>query len=229
MRRLILLFLAASTLPAMAHDLWIERDGALHTLAYGHERSGHDGQRRLAYSPEMVRQARCYDAAGRELAAERGNVYPVTLKGDCALSWFLISSGYWSKTPYGTKNLPKHQASAVIDSWRSVESVKRLDRWSEVLARPLGAELELTPLADPLKLKRGNKLRLRAWIAGRPAAGVVVAYFGKPRGISDAEGYLNISLRQPGFQLIQASIERRIDDPDADREILTSSLQFELK
>ena len=229
MRRLIPLLLAACALPAQAHDLWIERHGALHTLAYGHERSGHEGERTLVYAPEMVRQARCYDAAGRELAAELGTTYPATLKGDCALSWFLVSSGYWSKTPYGTRNLPKHQAGVTIDSWRSVEGVKRLDRWSDTMARPLGTELELTPLADPLKLKRGDKLRLRVWFQGKPAAGVAVAYFGKPRGITDADGYVNVTLRQPGFQLIQGSIERRIDDPGADREILASSLQFELK
>lgn len=221
----ILLVCSSAT---QAHDLWIERAGPVHTLAYGHERSGHEGAKALEYKPEMVKQATCFAVDGREIDAERGHTYPVALRGDCAASGFHVSSGYWSKTPYGTKNLPKAEAGAVLDSWLSVENVKRIDRWGSGLGRPLSRHLELVPEGNPLKLKAGDKLRLTTWFQGKPAAGVTVAYFGKPRGESDAQGRINIRLQNPGFQLIQASLELPLNDGKADRIVHTGSLQFEL-
>ncbi len=225
----LLLFLACFPIPATSHDLWIDRNGPLHTLAYGHERSGHEGAKRLEYKPENVQQVHCFETSGQEIRAEQGKQYPVSLKGDCAASWFLLSSGYWSKTPYGTKNLPKNEAGAVIDSWRSVEAVKRMDRWGAALASPMTQELELAPLDNPLTLKAGDKLRLRAYFQGKPAANVTVAYFGRPRGVSGADGAVNIRLTEPGFQLVQASLELPLNDGKADKTIRTSSLQFDLK
>ncbi|HNA82435.1 MAG TPA: DUF4198 domain-containing protein [Thiobacillaceae bacterium] len=225
----LLLVLGLIASPLLAHELWIERDTLSQTLVYGHERSGHEGAQRLEYKPESVKDGECFGNNGQTLRAELGKTYPVTLKGDCAASWFLISTGYWSKTPYGTKNLPKGEAGAVMDSWLSVEAVKRIDRWGEPLARPLTRELELAPIDNPLTLKPGDKLRLRAYFQGKPAANVTVAYFGKPRGVTGADGGINIRLAEPGFQLVQGSLERPLDDGRADKAIHATTLQFELK
>ncbi len=213
---------------ASAHDLWIERDGPKHTLVYGHERSGHEGAKSIEYRPESVKQATCLNGSGQDIKASRTTNFPVTLHGDCAATWFLMSSGYWSKTPYGTKNVAKNEASAVMDSWLSVEAVKRIDQWGAGLARAQTQALELTPMDNPLKLKPGDKLRLRAWYQGKPTPGVTVAYFGKPRGITDAEGHVNIRLANPGFQLIQASLEYPLNDGRADKTIHSSSLHFDI-
>jgi nickel transport protein len=226
--------LCLSLFPALAssHDLWIDRSGPLHTLAYGHERSGHDGVKQLEYKPETVKQAICFNSAGQEQRTEQVRNYPATMKSDCAASWFLLSSGYWSKTPYGTKNLPKGEAGAVIDSWLSVESIKRIDRWSEALVTPLTKELELVALDNPATLKNGAKLHLRAYFQSKPAANVTVAYFGKPRGVTGTDGTMNIRLNEAGFQLIQASLELPIigaNASKADKTIHSSALQFELK
>lgn len=224
----LLIFLILASLSVHAHDLWVERDAAGFTLQYGHERSGHTGADVLEYAPEQVREALCYDTAGRPLKARVSRTWPVRLQADCAVSLFVFSTGYWSKTPYGTKNLPKTEAGAVFDSRLSVESVKRIDAWGEALTRPLSQELELVPLDNPLRLKTGDKLHLMVTRAGRPAAGVTVAYFGQPRGVSDKDGRINIALRRSGFQLIQASLETPLADGKADRRIDTAALQFEL-
>lgn len=221
---LLLLYAA----PTLAHDLWVERRGNQYLLQYGHGRSAHEGAKRLKYQPEQVKDAACFTGAGKEVRAEAGQVYPVTLSGDCAASWFLTSSGYWSKTAYGTKNLPKSEAGAVIDSWLSVKSVKRIDSWGEGLAKPLGRELEIVPLADPLKLKTGDKLRLAVHLKGQPIAGVTVAYFGQPRGVTGNDGQVSVRPRNPGFQLIQASLETALNDGKADKLIQSTALQFEL-
>ncbi len=224
--RLLLLCL----LPTLAcgHELWIERSGPLHSLAYGHDGAGHNGVKRLEYRPDSLKQALCYNTSGQPQSAQRGQGYPVTLTGDCATSWFLLSSGYWSKTPYGSTNLPKTEAGAVIDSWLSLEAVKRIDRWGAALAQPLSQELELVCADNPLTLKSGDKLRLFAYYQGKPAAGVTVAYFGKPRGVTGPDGALNIRLTRPGLQRVEASLERPLNDGKADKALHTSALQFEI-
>lgn len=223
---LVLLYLASLT--ALAHDLWVERDTSGLILHYGHEHSGHGGTKKLEYRPAQVKEALCYNADGRPLMARVSSTWPVRLQAECAVSLFVFSSGYWSKTPYGTKNLSKTAAGTVIDSWLSVESVKRVDAWGEALTRPLTQGLELVPLENPLRLKPGDKLRLAVFQAGRPATGVTVAYFGQPRGVTDKDGRVNIALRRLGFQLIQASLETPLDGDLADRRVETAALQFEL-
>ncbi len=223
----VLVFLLSCAVPALAHDLWVERQGNSRVLQYGHERSGHEGASRLSYRPEQVLDATCFSPAGEKIHAEMEHTYPVTLRGDCAATWFLTSSGYWSKTPYGAKNLPKGQVGVVIDSWLSMESVKRLDSWATGLAKPLTTSLEIVPLADPFKLRAGDKLRLTVFLEGRPAAGVTVAYFGHPRGITDDHGRINVRLQNAGFQLIQASLQMPLNDGKADKLIQSATLQFE--
>lgn len=224
---IVILLYAAS---GGAHDLWIERAGARHTLAYGHEGSAHAGPERLDYRPEHVKQAICVDSQGAPLeAGVQLDRFPAMLTGDCAASLFLVSTGYWSKTPYGTKNFAKDAAGgAVLDSWLSFESVKRIDRWGAGLAKPLGQGLELVPLGNPLALKPGAKLRVLASLDGKPVAGVTVAYFGKPRGVSDGSGVVNVRLQQAGLQLIQASLDSPLQDGKADRLVRAATLQFEL-
>jgi nickel transport protein len=211
-----------------AHDLWIERDGNRQTLAYGHERSPHDGAKNLEYGPASVKDATCFDGAGKAVKATFAPGYPASLQGECAASLFQVSSGYWSKTPYGTKNIAKTEAGAVLDSWLSLESVKRIDRWGPGLARPLGETLEIVPLDNPLGLRVGDKLRLRVYLDKQPLAGATVAYFGKPRGVSGSDGGVNIRLANPGFQLIQASLETPVRDARADKIIHAAGLHFEL-
>lgn len=227
--QILLLPLLVQVTATWGHDLWIERAADLHTLAYGHERSGHDGAGKLEYKADSVREALCFDSAGKETRADRTLAYPATLRGDCAASWFLVSSGYWSKTPRGTRNLPRTEAGPSLDSWLSIESVKRVDRWSAGLAKPLSPALELAPQTDPANLKAGDKLTVRAFFQGKPAADVTVAYFGKPRGITDADGRVNVRLANPGFQLLQASLTLPLADARADKVIHGTNLQFEIR
>jgi len=229
----LLFLLSLFSVSSWGHDLWIERQvesgGVSHCLFYGHEGTAHAGAKRLEYKPENLKKAICFNVFGQAQAAEQGRTYPVKLKGDCAATWFLLSSGYWSKTPYGTRNLPKNEAGAVIASWLSLESVKRVERWGGAFSRPLTQELELVPLENPLPLKHGEKLQLQAYLLGKPMAGVTVAYFGKPRGTTGADGRINIRLNQTGLQLIQASLEQQLDDVRADKVIRATTLQFEIQ
>jgi nickel transport protein len=115
-----------------------------------------------------------------------------------------------------------------VKSWLSHDSVKRIDRWAKPLAKPLAAGLELIPLEDPLRLRKGKKLHLRVTFDGSPVEDADVAYDGRPRGRPGPDGAINIRLRHGGFQAIQASVTRAIASDKADEVIHSTHLNFEL-
>jgi nickel transport protein len=213
---------------ARAHDLWLEKESGGFGLYYGHQRSAHEGAEFVEYKPEWVQQALCFDGAATETAFESHSSYPYRMRGQCAAAFVLTSSGYWTKTPYGTENVPRTEARMPLRSWLSYESVKRLDQWNEALAKPLAPGLEITPREDPLILRKGKKLRLRVTFDGQPVEGAVVAYDGKPRGRTGPDGGINIRVRRGGFQVIQASLDRPDASNKADEVIYSTNLNFEL-
>jgi nickel transport protein len=228
MRSLLLVAVIALAGYAQAHDLWLEREDGSFGLYYGHKHSRHQGATFIEYPVEWVRSARCLDAAGASIRFQSEEAYPYRMRGDCAAAHVSISSGYWTKTPYGTQNVPRDQARMPLDSWLSHDSVKRIDRWTEPLAQPLGEGLELTPLEDLLGLRKGEKLRLLVSFEGEPLQDAVVSYDGKPRGRPGPDGRINIRVKHGGFQVIQASFTRSIASEKADRVIYSTNLVFEL-
>jgi len=214
--------------PALAHDLWLEREGAAFTLYQGHRHSAHAGAEVVPYPAEAVREVMCLDAAGRASRPALRLHVPLRIEAACAVLRLSFSTGYWSKTAWETVNRPKSEVAGAIDSWLAEETIQRIEAWTPAAARAWGDALSLTPLADPLVLKLGDKLALRVSRAGRPLAGVAVAYQGSTRGVTDAEGVIRIRLRQDGVQSIQASVVTPLNDGRADRRIETATLQFEL-
>lgn len=220
------LFLAAR--PALAHDLWLEREAQGWTLYQGHRHSAHTGAEIVPYPADFVRSVLCLDVTGRAKPLPiDAKTTPWRSKTDCALLRIEVSSGFWSKTPWETKNVPKTQAPGAIRSWRSEESLKRLLRWFEAAANPLGHGLEITPLADPLRLTSNEKLTVRITLDGRPLANAPVALNGETRGTSDGDGRINLRLRRAGLQSIATSHETPLDDGQADWLVRGATLQFE--
>jgi nickel transport protein len=226
-RGLILLLILASP-AAAAHDLWVEVVAGDFVLHRGHHSdSDHAGAESLPYPPEFVREALCLALDGTVQARPVGG-QPQRVEGPCVAVALLASSGFWSRTPLGTRNLDKREAVQATRTWESVESLKHIAAWSPRLREPLGAGLELLPLADPLGLDRGDKLRLRVVLDGAPLAGATVAYSGDPRAVSDDQGRANVRLRRSGLQQIQASVTLPGDGVRADERVLATTLSFEL-
>ena len=223
------LWLLLTLTNATAHDLWLEQGDRRLTLYQGHRHSSHAGAETIAYSKHFVTAARCVDAHGKKKNLTALTTVPWSASGECAAQLLEVSSGYWSKTPWETRNVPKTEASGALKSWLSRDNLKRLERWSPVFAQPLGDGLEILPTVDPFTLKPGDKLVVRVVQEGRPVAGAAVAYHGDPRGETDAEGRVAIRLRHGGIQLISTSVERPLKDGKADMEILAATLQFEIK
>lgn len=225
------LVIIATPAAVTAHDMWLEETPTGTTLycghKYGHTHSQRQGAELVEYPADIVVRADCFDTDGEGSSPVLSDTSPVTIGGSCAVVFVLTSTGIWTKTPYGTKNIPKTEADNAIKSWASFESVKRIDVWGEALSHPLTKDLEITPVENPLVLQEGKKMRLLVTFEGRPVAGAAVGYDGEPRGVTDKDGRINIKIRHGGFQLIQASLHRPIDSPEADEIIHTTNLNFE--
>lgn len=221
-----LLFLLYAELVS-AHDLWLEPISPDTTVVrYGHSGVTHQGERYLAYTANSVKEARCFiNETIHNLSLSTST--PVQTAQNCDAHWVVFSTGFWSKTPQGTVNQAKNQLPAVYQSWFSQETVKQISRWTPTLARPLTQDFELVVEENPLLLQVGDKLRLRVFDQGRPVAGLTVAYFGEPRGITDEQGRINIRIQQSGLQLVQASkTEPYRDQTQADQLIQTTALEI---
>ena len=222
--------LLAAPTTSRAHDLWLEPGPGGLTVQYGHHPQlvSHGGETRIAYAPAIVKSALCVDAGGSQRPAKFSSTYPVRVEGDCAVAYVLTSSGYWTKTTAGTKNLKKTEATAPLSAWQSFESVKHVAAWSDAAAKPLGVPLEIVPADNPLALHDGDKLTVRVLANGQPVPDAVVSYDGKPRGETDSVGAVNVRVRHGGLQLIQATVRSPHTGPEADEVVHTTALTFAL-
>ena len=140
-----------------------------------------------------------------------------------------VSSGCWTKTPNGTVNLPRNNAETPLSSWLSLEGIKFIGAWLPGLVQPLGEDLEITPLGNPLILKKGQKLEILVTLGKQPVEGAVVTYAGKPRGATGRDGKINIRLKTTGRQGIAATYRIDQTTPEFDKVIHTATLDFHLE
>ncbi|KAB2843378.1 MAG: DUF4198 domain-containing protein, partial [Burkholderiales bacterium] len=202
--------------------------GGAYALYQGHRQGAQSAEERLPYAPEFVKRAACADGRGATKSLERPAAYPARFAGDCAALLVLTSSGHWTKTAWETMNRPKAGLAPVLKSWRAEDTVKRLDRWNAAFAHPLSQDLEICPLQDPFGLRPEDKLRLRVTQAGRPRAGLPVAYDGATRGLTSDDGTIVLKIRHRGMQVIATSLETPLHDGEADTLLQATTLQFEL-
>jgi nickel transport protein len=210
-----------------AHDFWVDRSGQGFLLVFGH------GDQRAEFDPSKVKTVKAFGPGGGEIEVRREK------KGNGLLlqpveppSWIFaeIDNGYWSKTIYGWRNLPKRKASRVVEAVHSFYYTKALLTWSDALKSPVtSAQLDVVLLKNPFELKAGDSLPFKVFYRGKPIAGVEVE--GRDHEIvstTDKDGMARVQIIR-GHQLISLSHKEPVkDDPDADYLSFTATLSFEV-
>ena len=216
--------IAATT--ASAHDYWIEKKGDGYAAVYGHR------DQRLEYDPASLKKVSVYNAAGKtvdfkkEIQSRSIFIKPV---GNACLILADLESGYWTKTIYGLKNLPKRKASRPIESYRAYHFSKSIVSTGAAAIKPVeGLKLDIVPTRQPLEMKVGDTLQLKVLFDGKPYAGASMEGDHEKVGLTDRDGLVKVTLRK-GRQIY--TIERRDplkNDPDADFISFTTTLTFEV-
>jgi nickel transport protein len=221
----LLVIMLPSTL--WAHDFWIEKKGGEFMIVFGH------GTQRLEFEPSKVKAAKAFDLQGKEIGVNKEKKgMGILLKTEEPPSLFFveIDDGYWSKTIYGWKNLPKRKASRVVESIRSFYYSKALLSWSEAVQKPvIDAKLDILPLENPFELKGGNVLPIQVLYQGKPIPGLEIEAGDHQKiATTDKEGVARLKLSK-GHQVLSVNYKETIkNDPDADSLSITSTLAFEV-
>jgi cobalt/nickel transport system permease protein len=214
--------------PVSAHDFLIEQKGQEILLLYGH------GAQAMEFESAKVAKLKAVDAQGRELSVQkeqRDKSLALKVGGQPAAVMAEIDNGYWSKTIYGWKELPKRKASRVVEAIRSLYFTSMLLSWNPAIQDASGgARLEILPMADPFAMKPGDQLSVKVLGSGKPLPGIeVVGFDHAKRGITNKDGVIQVPVIA-GLNLVTVEYKEKIkDDPDADALSMTATLTFEVK
>lgn len=212
----------------LAHDFWIEQTGNEYVLVFGH------GSNREDYPPEKIKGVRAFDGMGKGIAIQqekRGKGILLTPAETPALLAVEIDSGYWSKTIYGWKNLPKRKAVRVVEGIRTFHYTKALLSRGAATLRPMEEfALDIVPLADPFSVREGDTLAIQVFLYGKPLPDIEVTGNNHQQvAATDREGTGRITLAK-GRQLLSVTHkEARKGDPDADFTSFTVTVTFEVR
>jgi nickel transport protein len=209
-----------------AHDYWIEKRAGGYAAVYGH------GEQRLDYDPAALKDITVFDAAGNSLAFQKeiqANAIIIRPSAEACLILADLESGYWSKTIYGLKNLPKRKATRPLESFKARHYSKSIVAAGETALQPVASlKLDIVPLADPLALQPGSPLQLQLLFDGKPESGLAVEGDHEIAGVTGQDGLATVILKGGRQIYTVKKREPLANDPDADYIETTTTLTFEV-
>ena len=192
-------------MPLWAHDAWADRVILIHF--------GEPGEALDAYQPDQIRDLSAITADGQPLAVSGKPVGEQAIvvdspTGEPAAVFFTMALPHYIITADDWKKASKEDALKAAKSWTGSYTVTSIFAWQPSLAQSRNRHVELVPLVDPLSVRPGGKLALRAYRDGKPVAGLTVGGHedNSPKYVSDTEGNLAVPLTT-GRQIILGSID----------------------
>ena len=230
---LVPMMLLVGGISAEAHDYWIEKSEKGFHVYGGHLGGGH-GQAMTfkdPIDPSVVRSARIMDPDGSWKMVKpegekdgKGVILPgagIAVSVDC-------SGGFFTVTPDGEVNLPKHLVKQAVKSWESKEWIKYIEISRVLASRPLGDEIEVVLISDLRTAAIGGKIKILVLFRGQPVLKALVAYRGHPIGETDEKGEIRVRLREKGLQVISVGWKQPRKGPEADEMVMKTTLVFEV-
>ncbi|RSZ42499.1 MULTISPECIES: DUF4198 domain-containing protein [unclassified Variovorax] len=218
--------------PAGAHGVWVAQRAGELAVVLG------EGALDEAYEPAQVREAKAFTAngapSGVKLQPRERNVVVVP-EADAAVLSVAVEDGFWSQGADG--KWVSGSRAKVPDARRAGYYMKFGTTLLKPVAMPfapLGLDLEIVPLIDPSKLRRGQLLPVRVLSRGQPVAGAAVIgdFIGNtagPRVKTDKAGRASIVVGSSGLNVVAVSLNRpRSDRREADEDGLEATLAFTL-
>lgn len=210
-----IIIIQALTFSLFAHDMWIDNSFEVY---YGHmDKKDSHGDEKIVAQEDILKTSCSMDSNIRSIEKPKNGCDAILVK---------LNKVYYTKTPYGTFKQSKDEVKMPINSFLSVESVKRVYNDNGVMPFESGLELVLTNKLSDIRV--GDKARLQVSFNAKPQAGVAVAYGNRVIGASDENGYVNIRIREAGLQNIKASYTLEGDGVKCDEIIYSTTLNIEV-
>ncbi|MCX7828563.1 MAG: DUF4198 domain-containing protein [Thermanaerothrix sp.] len=218
----LLAITVAMTVPsiASAHGVWIGEQQSKMTIILG------EGAANDAYDPSKVKWVRAYgDGAGQvPVEIQRLQDHVVITKAPGAqIITLAFDHGYWSQDSSGKwHNKPKSQINNPVGS--GMKALKFSTSYVDPSASPAvmpDLDLQVVPSVNPLSLKKGDSLKVRVLLHGKPVKGASLY----PDFIGDVDmsvktdddGYAIIRVPSAGLNVIGSKVN--VENPDkSDRD-----------
>ncbi len=210
---------------ARAHDLWLEPQGGVLVLRYGH-RGGEVLDLDAGQGQGRPVPRRGGAAPATSAAAPTAGPKELRTPSRCDAASAFLDGGFWSLTPDGERNLPRNAVPDAVRSWQSRQFAKWIDVRSPAAGSPLGAELEIVPVSDLSRVRQGDKATFRVLWQGKPVAGAILAIDHRPLGETDAAGECRVKVRAAEVESVSATLKRPLGTPEADTLVAEASLTF---
>lgn len=214
--------------PVLAHDVWLvpKVAGKSYELVFGHP-----GELE-PYDPARVEETIVVDTGGKHQVVRstvQNSKVEIQAGADTALVALYYNHGYWTvgadrKSVAAPKwKVPNYRTSSHIRLFN-----KNLLAWNAALSSPAGLELEIVPLANPLKLKPGDKYPIQVFYKGKPLAGADVEVMGDMELYNtDASGKVEVPIQDEDLQYLYVShMEPMKSNPNTDEAEISSNLIF---
>lgn len=216
--------------PALAHDVWIvpKDAGKSYELVFGHPGDLEP------YDPARIEETIVIDTAGKRQqvrSSVTGQKVEFQTGADSALVAIYYDHGFWTVGPDRKSvaapkwKVPNYRTSAHIRLFN-----KNLLAWHPTLSTPVGLELEIVPLANPLKRKPGDKYPVQVLYKSKPLAHADVEVMGDMElYTTDASGKIEVPIQQAEFQYLYVShVEPMKSNPNVDEAEISANLIFRL-
>jgi len=242
-----------ASLQASAHVMWVnagehspKADKQLtFTVGWGHQYF--NPAQSILVKGKALKEFYLIDSKGEKIDIESINDFQYRTeekiaKGTC-IAVVTRENCFVTKTKSGKKMCSKEGLDDVINSRYVIMGGKAIinsgkSKFAGVLSKPVGLDLEIVPLSNPSRLRKGKNFRFKLLYKGKPVSEKFNAtYQGfdhkdgySSKGKTNRKGIGSFRLKHQGRWLIKVQHKEKYpDQKKSDIYSLTTSLTFEIK
>lgn len=223
---LIAAVLTAASLPAAAHDTYIQKRFGDWTVVNAHGAAVDD-----AYKAAKIRDVAAHDGNGGQISAsfeDKENYVALTAGEGAAVLGATYYSGFWVKDTDGDwHNTTLDQVENAASSGEYIRNAVALVGHASAY-EPFGFALEIVPASDPLDLKPGDSFEVTVLADGAPLAGAEITSIlpGVPAVVADAQGRAKIVVNEGHNILLVKHSPQHPEPAKAEKLGLKATLSF---
>lgn len=214
-KKILIIIALCSSL--ISEEIWVDDIAALY---YGQKMMQEASIKEKKVSQDEILKLSCLRS---------GEIFELkdrSLKESCDAIFVELKSVYYTKTLFGTRKISKDRAKMPLNSFLSIESIKKIYRSDAV--KLFNTPFELSPRAALKNIKVGDRVRLMVTSFGRAKAGANITYNNRIVAKSDRDGYASVEMRESGLQRVTASYTQKGDGIRCDEIIHSTTLNIEV-